>query len=164
MVDERVREVAKQSGISERTALTYLPDGWADQIAADVAMEQEQSQMAERMATGEVDTTASRVGALVAGLAVVVQNNVWRAMDDVLPASIGEALDCLTGLALCLRSATFDVSVPRAELLAAARLLGGESDAVGRGHTTPHDDDVEQLKTLTARLAADAAWARRLAH
>lgn len=110
-----------------------------------------------------MDISASRLGALIAGLAVVVQNSVWRAMDNALPASVGEGLDCLTGLAVALGTATCDVTVNRAELLVAARMLGSESDAVARGHATPHDDDTAQLASLTERLAADAAWARRLA-
>jgi hypothetical protein len=163
MVDERIQQVAEQTRVSERTAVTYLPEGWAEQIAADVALEHEQSQMAERIATGEVEMSASRLGALIAGLAVVVQNNVWRAMDNALPASIGQSLDCLTGLALALQPASFEVPVTRAELLAAARLLGSESDAIASGHATPHDENAKQLESVTERLASDAAWARRLA-
>lgn len=163
LVDQRLREVAAKARISERTALTYLPEGWADQIAADVALEREQSQMAERIATGELELTASRLGALIAGLAVVVQDNVWRVMDNALPASIGEPLDCLTGLAVSMETSSFEIAVRRAELLAAARLLGGESDAIRKGHPTPHDDDTDQLESVTARLASDAAWARRAA-
>jgi hypothetical protein len=163
MVDERIREVAEKARISERTALTYLPEGWADELAADLALELEQSQMAERLVTGAVDAPTSRVGALIAGLAVVVQNNVWRLMDDALPASVGEPLDALTALALSLQSTAFDVTVQRAGLLTAARLLGGESDAIRNGRTTPHDSDIDQRVAVTDRLASDAAWARRLA-
>lgn len=163
IVDERVREVAAQAGISERAAIDYLPQEWAEEVAADVALEQEQAQMAERLAAGDVEISASRTGAMIAGLAVVVQNNVWRVMDDALPASIGEALDCLTSLAVSFGGAPFDISVARAELLAAARLLGGESDAITSGRHTPHDENVAQKQSVAARLAADAGWARRLA-
>jgi hypothetical protein len=120
--------------------------------------------MAERLVTGEADASTSRLAALMAGLAVVVQNNVWRLMGDALPASVGEPLDALTALALSLQSTASEVAVQRSALLAAARLLGGESDAIREGRTTPHDDDNEQRAAVTDRLASDAAWARRLAH
>lgn len=163
MVDERVRTVAEQSGISERAALGYLPDGWAEQTAADVALEREQAQIAEQSASGDVSLVASRLGALIAGLAVVVQNGVWRAMGDALPASVGEPLDCLTGLALCLQTTSVDVSAGRSGLLAAARLLGSESDALRKGYSSPDGGDADRLISVTDRLAADASGARRLA-
>lgn len=163
IVDERIHELATQTGMAERTALSYLPPEWAEQIAADVALEQEQAQIAERTATGQLTLTSSRLGALIAGLAVAVQNGVWRAMDDALPAAVGEPLDCLTGLALALQSTSMEVTVPRSELLAAARLLGGESDSLRKGRSSPDDADPDRHVSVTGRLAADADWARRLA-
>jgi hypothetical protein len=163
MLDETVRDVAAQGRFSERTALNYLPVDWAERTAADVAFQQEQSQMAERSAIGGVELTATRVGSLVAGLAVVVQNNVWRVLENNLPASIGEALDCLTGLALSLAPSDCEVAVSRADLLAAARLLGNESDGLRQGRPSPDDEHPERRASATERLASDAAWARRLA-
>ena len=163
MLDETVRDVAAQGRISERTALDYLPADWAERMAADVACQQEQSQVAERSAVGDVELTTTRVGSLVAGLAVVVQNKVWRVLDNNLPASIGEALDCLTSLALSLAPSDYEVTVPRADLLAAARLLGNESDGLRQGRSSPDDEYPERRTSAIDRLASDAAWARRLA-
>ena len=163
MLDESVRDVAAQGRFSERTALNYLPHDWAERTAADVAFQQEQSQIAERNAVGDVELTTTRVGSLVAGLAVVVQNNVWRVVDNNLPASIGEALDCLTGLALSLAPSDCEVTAPRAELLAAARLLGNESDGLRQGRPSTDDEHPPRRAAAIERLASDAAWARRLA-
>ena len=85
MLDETVRDVAVRGRFSERTALDYLPVDWAGQTAADVAFQQEQSQIAERSAIGEVELTATRVGSLVAALAVVAQNNVWLCWTTTCP-------------------------------------------------------------------------------
>ena len=163
MLDETVRDVAAQGRFSERTALDYLPADWAERTAADVAFQQEQSQVAERSAVGDVELTTTRVGSLVAGLAVVVQNSAWRVLENNLPASIGEALDCLTGLALSLAPSDCEVAVSRADLLAAARLLGNESDGLRQGRPSPDDEHPERRASATERLASDAAWARRLA-
>lgn len=162
MLDERVAEVAAQMRISEQTALSYLPPDWAEQIAADIAIEHEQAHIAEETAQGSVPVSVTDVGALIAGLAVCVQNAVWRAMGNALPVSVGEPLDCLTGLALALQPAIDELEVPRAELIAAARHLGSESDALGRGHASP-DTDPEQLARVVTRLASDAALAREIA-
>ena len=162
ILDERVAEVAARLHMSERTALNYLPPDWAEQVAADVALEREQAQIAERAATGQVAVPITNIGALIAGLAVCVQNAVWRAMGEALPVSVGEPLDCLTGLALSLQSGAGGVDVPRAELLAAARHVGNESDALRRGHSSP-DAETRQVARVIDRLAVDAAFAREVA-
>lgn len=162
ILDERVTAVAAQLRLSERTALQYLPDDWAEQIADDVALERAQSQIAEQTATGTASAPVARIGAAIAGLAVCIQNAVWRVMEQELPVSVGEPLDCLSSLALALQQGAEEVDVARAELLAAARHLGTESDALGRGYSSP-DSDVEWTARVIARLADDAAWARAMA-
>jgi hypothetical protein len=162
MLDERIAEVAAQLRMSERTAMQYLPSDWAEQMAADVELEREQAQVAEQTATGTADVPVAKLGALMAGLAVVVQNAVWRAMGEALPVAVGEPLDCLSGLALALQSVTTEVEVPRAGLVAAARHVGTESDALSRGYASP-DSDAELIARVIARLADDAAWARAAA-
>ena len=162
ILDERIAEVAAQLHMSERTALQYLPPGWVEQTAADVALEREQAQVAEQTATGTAAVPVANLGALMAGLAVCVQNAAWRAMGEALPVSIGEPLDCLTGLALALQSLTTEVDVTRAELVAAARHVGTESDALGRGYSSP-DSEGDLTARVIARLADDAAWARAAA-
>lgn len=162
IVDERLAEVAALMRVSERTALSYLPTAWVEDVTAAVALEQEGAKIAERDARGSATIPARRLGAVLAGLAVCVQDGVWR-MAGGLPAGIGESLDCLTGLALSLRTMTDEVEVPRAELLAAARHLGGESDALRAGMDSPDRHDADQVERVIARLSEDAAWSRRAA-
>lgn len=162
IVDERVAEVAAQMGFSERAALQHLPPGWPEEIAAAAAFDQQQSKMAEQDAVGTATVPAQRLGALIAGLAVCIQDGVWRVADG-LPASIGESLDCLTGLALSLQSVDAEVEVPRSELLAAARHLGSESDALRAGMDSPDQHDPPRVARVIERLADDAAWSRRAA-
>jgi hypothetical protein len=162
IVDERVAEVAALMRFSERTALQHLPAGWAEEIAAAAAFDQQQAKMAEQVATGSAPVPGQRLGALIAGLAVCIQDGVWRVAGG-LPASIGESLDCLTGLALSLQSVDVVVDVPRAELLAAARHLGSESDALRAGMDSPDQHDPPRVARVIERLADDAAWSRRAA-
>lgn len=163
MLDERVAAVAEQMRISEKAALSYLPTDWPEQTAADVAVEREQAQMAEQMATGTVTISAARLSALMAGLAVAIQNSVWRVMDGSLPAAVGEPLDCLTGLALKVESVPADLEVGRAELLAVARHLGSEADVLRAGGSSPDRDNPAQRERVVDRLVGDAEAARRLA-
>lgn len=162
ILDERIAGVAAQLHMSERTALQYLPPDWAEQMAADVALEREQAQVAEQTATGTAVVPVANLGAVIAGLAVCIQNAVWRAMGEALPVAVGEPLDCLSGLALALQSNTTEVEVARAGLVAAARHIGTESDALGRGYSSP-DSDAERTARVVGRLADDAAWARAAA-
>ena len=162
MVDERVAQVAALMRVSEQTAVRYLPPGWAEDMASDVAVQREGEKVAEDLATGTASISASRLAAVLAGLAVCIQDGVWRVADG-LPVAVGEPLDCLTGLALALRTMTSEVEVARADLLAAARHLGGESDALRAGMDSPDRDDPQRIAQVVARLADDAAWARRTA-
>jgi hypothetical protein len=150
--------------MSERTALRHFGGGdWAERVAATAAVDDEASRLAERGADGEALAPTAGTAKLIMGLACTAQYGAWRALDGCPPSSIVAPLEAISELAAALTGATGDVTVARSALLATARLLGDESDAVRRGVALPPDAQVVDRAVLADRLAIDAAHARRAA-
>jgi hypothetical protein len=161
LVDQRITDVANQTGMSERSALRHFPEGWAEDIAAKAAVDYEAGRLAEQSVGGTTRVPAAGAAMLIAALAVVAQYELWKAMDEHTPASVGGPLDAISALAIALtESADDDIEVARSALLTTARLLGEEADAVRGGALVPPEAEVVERAVLAGRLATDAARAR----
>lgn len=161
IVDERVAMVANLLGVSEPTALRALPAGWAQQQAAETAVEWGAATLAETSAQGTVEVSAQTVADIALGLTVVLHQTAVRTLDGDLPVAIGEPLDALSTLLDALSDVAGDVRVDRGMLLRAARYLGDLSDALRAGADLAGPDEAGRRDRVAVRLARDAERARR---
>lgn len=162
LVDMHITQAAAMMRVSEQTALKYIPPGWAEETATTTALEAESSKLAETTAAGTVPVAARQVARLITGLAVVVQEAVWRSSNEQLNAAVGEPLDRLSALSSSLSELLGDVDVERSELVGAARELGELADYISGGGRFLHQDDHARDK-LAQQLARDAEVARSAA-
>jgi hypothetical protein len=162
LVDKHVTQAAELMRVSEQTAIKYIPPGWPEETATSMALEAESAKLAETTASGTVSIAARQVARLITGLALVVQEAVWRSSNEQLNAAVGEPLDRLSALSTSLSELLGDVDVERSELVGAARELGELADYISAGGRFLHQGDVDQDR-LAQQLARDAAVARSAA-
>jgi hypothetical protein len=162
LVDRHVTQAAELMRVSEQTAIKYIPPGWPEETATSMALEAESAKLAETTASGTASIAARQVARLITGLALVVQEAVWRSSNEQLNAAVGEPLDRLSALSTSLSELLGDVDVQRSELVGAARELGELADYISAGGRFLHQGDVDQDR-LAQQLAADAAAARSAA-
>jgi hypothetical protein len=162
IVDEYVRDVAEQMGLTKATALKYMPSDWPETTAASMADQLESAKLAEVTAVGKVSVATSMVAQLITGLTFVVQEGAWQSNDGQLNAGVGEPLDRLRALIMSLSDLPGDVEVDRSELVGAARQLGQLADYIRGGRPFSAEDDVDR-DAFARKLAADAQAARSVA-
>lgn len=163
IVDDRIAAVAALMRVSEPTALRALPDGWAQQQAAEAAVEWGAATLAETTVQGAAELSAEAVAGIARGLTVVLHHSVSRTTGGDVPVATGEPLDALSSLLDALSNAGGEVLVDRGTLLMAARHLGDLSDALRAGAELAGPDVDGRREGVAARLADDAERARRAA-
>ncbi|HWH30920.1 MAG TPA: hypothetical protein VNU26_18515 [Mycobacteriales bacterium] len=166
-MDDRIAAVAQQMGVTEQTALGYLPADWAKRQARETAVEWGGATLPEATAEGLTEADAQTVAEIGRGLAVVLHDSLARTVGE-LPVSTGEPLDALSDLLDALTTAPGEVLVERRALLTAARYLGDLSDRLHATSTSSESGPEvrlsdEQRQHIAERLGAAADWARRAA-
>jgi len=162
IVDERVRDVAEQMGLTEAVAFKYMRSDWPEEMAASMTLQVESSKLAEVTAVGTVSVAARQVAQLMTGLTLVVQEVAWQTDNEQLSAGVGEPLDRLSALSTSLSNLSGNVDVDRSELVSAARQIGQLADHIRAGGHFSAQGKVDRDK-LARKLAADAQAARSAA-
>jgi len=89
LVDKHVMQAAELMRVSQQAAIKYIPPGWPEETATSMALEAESAKLAETTTRGTASIAARQVARLITGLALVVQEAVWRSSNEQLNAAVG---------------------------------------------------------------------------
>jgi predicted transcriptional regulator len=166
IIDQKVRQVAAELGVSEAAALNHVDDRKVIELAVSTANTWHASKTADEVASGVVvRVPVPDAGQLVMGLAMAVGQMVREAYGE-LPASAGEPLDALGELGAALRVATeaergLLAEVTLETLSTAQRTLQAAAAGVADG-TVPVVIVDAARPQFARQLLADSELAQRL--